>query len=77
MANALSNLGLGLRLSKILILLLSVTVVPLSVLFSPSSGILMHRQSSLNLLPLLAYPPNSAENLWHGLNATLSFHRSI
>jgi hypothetical protein len=44
----------------------------MSLLFSLFSGIPMHHQLSPDLLPLLAYLPNSAENLWRGLNATSS-----
>jgi hypothetical protein len=72
MANALCTLGLGLGLSKVLVLLLPVTVVHLSLSFSPFSGVPAHRQLSPDLLPLLVYPPNLVENLWHGLNATSS-----
>ncbi len=71
MAYALCNLGLGLGLSKFLVLLLPVTVIHLSS-FSPSSGIPVRRQSSPDLVPSLAYPPNLAANLWRGLNATSS-----
>jgi hypothetical protein len=71
MAYALCNLGLGLGLSKFLVLLLPVTVIHLS-LFSPSSSVPAHHQSSPVLLPSLAYPPNLAANLWHGLNPTSS-----
>ena len=71
MAYALCNLGLGLELSKYLVLLLPVTVIHLS-LFSPSSSVLAHRQSSPDLLPLLECMPNLVENLWRGLNATSS-----
>jgi hypothetical protein len=72
MASALCNLGLGLGLSKFLILPQPVTIIHLSFLFSPSSGILVHHQSSPDLLPSFSYSPNSAENLWLGLNATSS-----
>jgi hypothetical protein len=72
MANALCTLGLDLGLSNFLVLPLPVTLIHLSLLFSPSSGVTAHRQSSPDLLPLLAYLPNLAENLWHGLNATSS-----
>ncbi len=71
MAYALCNLGLGLGLSKFLVLLLPVTVIHLSS-FSPSSGIPARRQLSPDSLPSLAYLPNLAVNLWHGLNATSS-----
>ncbi len=73
MANALCNLGLdlGLGLSKFLVLLLPVTVIHLPS-FSSSAGIPARRQSSPDLISLLAYPPNLAAKLWHGLNATLS-----
>jgi hypothetical protein len=64
-------LDLGLGLSNFLVLLLPVTVIHLS-LFSPSSGVPACRQSSPDLLSLLAYLPNKAANLWRGLNATLS-----
>ncbi len=64
--------GFGFGVKQIFSLLLPVTVIYLSLSFSPSTGIPVHHQSSPDLLPLLAYPPNSAENLWHGLNATLS-----
>jgi hypothetical protein len=73
MANALWDLGLGLGLSKFVVLLLPVTVIHLALLFSPSSGVPMHHQLSPDSLPLLAYlPNNSAENLWRDLNATSS-----
>ncbi len=72
MANALCTFGLCLKLSKFLVLPSPVTVIQLSLSFSPSSSIPAHRQLSPDSLPLLAYPPNSFENLWHGLNATLS-----
>ncbi len=72
MANALCTFGLDLRLSIFLVLSLPVTAIHLSLLFSPSSGVPVHRQSSPDLLPLLAYLPNLAANLWRGLNATLS-----
>jgi hypothetical protein len=60
MAYALCNLGLGLGLSNFFVLLLPVTVTHLS-LFSPSSSVLAHRQSSPDLLPSLAYLPNSSK----------------
>ncbi len=72
MANALCTFGLGLGLSNFLVLPLPVTVIQLSLSFSPSSGVPAHRQSSPDSLPLLAYSPNSFENLWRGLNATSS-----
>jgi hypothetical protein len=72
MANALCTLGLGLGLSKVLDLPLPVTVIHLLLSFSPFSIIPAHLQSSPDLLPLLAYPPNLVKNLWHGLNATSS-----
>ncbi len=71
MANALCNLGLGLGLSNFLVLLLPVTVIHFSFISLSSSVPVQHRLSP-DSLPLLAYPPNSAENLWCGLNATLS-----
>jgi hypothetical protein len=70
MANALCTLGLGFGLSKFLVLLLPVTIIHLPLLFSLYSGVPEHCQLSPDSLPLLAFPPNSAENLWHGLNAT-------
>jgi hypothetical protein len=72
MANALCTFGLGLGLSKFLVLLLLITVIHLSVSFSPFSGVPAHHQSSPDSFPLLAHPPNSVKNLWHGLNATSS-----
>ncbi len=72
MAHALWTLGLGLGLSNYLVLLLPVTVIHLVSLFSLSSCVPVHRQSSPDLLPLLAYPLILAANLWCGLNATLS-----
>jgi hypothetical protein len=72
MANALCTLGLGLGLNKFLVLPLPVTVIHLSLLFSPSSGVPAQCQLSSDLLPLLAYLPSMAKNLWQGLNATSS-----
>jgi hypothetical protein len=66
------HFGLDLELSKFLFLQLPVTVIQSSLSFSPSSGIPAHRQLSPDLFPLLAYLPNSFENLWHDLNATSS-----
>jgi hypothetical protein len=51
---------------------LLVTMIQFSLSFSPSSGVPAHRQSSPDLLPLLAYPPKPVKNLWRGLNATSS-----
>jgi hypothetical protein len=62
----------GLGLSKFVVLPLPVTLIHLSLSFSPSYGVPAHRQLSSDLLPLLAYPPNSFKNMWHGLNATSS-----
>jgi hypothetical protein len=62
MAYALCNLGLGLGLSKYLVLLLPITVIHLSS-FSLSSGVpACHQLWSPDLLPSLAYLPNSAAN---------------
>ncbi len=72
MANALCIFGLGLGLSIFFVLPLPVTVIQLSLSFFPSFGVSAHRQLSPDLSPLLAYPPNSVENLWRGLNATSS-----
>jgi hypothetical protein len=71
MANALCNLGSSLGFSKFLVLPLPVTVIYWSSLFSPSSGIPAHCHS-LPKSSFSAYPPNSALNLMHGLNSTLS-----
>jgi hypothetical protein len=62
MANALCNLSLGLGLSKLLVFPLPVTVIHLSFLFSPSSGVPARHQLSPDSLPLLAYLPNSSED---------------
>ncbi len=71
MANALCNVSLSLGVSNFLVLPLSVTVIHLSSLFSPSFDISAHR----HLLPefsFSAYPPKSAVNLMRGLKSTSS-----
>ncbi len=66
------HFGVGFGIEYFFYFTLPVTVIHLSLSFSPSSGIPAHRESSPDLLPLLVYLPNLAANLWRGLNATLS-----
>ncbi len=64
--------GFGSGIEYFFVLPLPVTIIHLAFLFSPFSGVPAHHQLSPDLLPLLAYLPNSAEILWRGLNNTSS-----